>query len=372
MLFSKLVSRRASLVSISLATAVTIAACGGGTTDGEVPSATEPAAGGGSGEAVALTGAGASFPAPLYQRWFDAYNREVDSNAQVSYQSVGSGAGLEQYIAGTVDFGASDAPIQGDRLESFKAAYDDADPIQVPMAGGAVVLAYNLPDFTVEEEISLARETYCGIILGDITNWNDPAIAADNEGVEFPDLPITWAHRSDGSGTTFIFVNHVNEVCDGWEGGVGTSVDWPVGVGGQGNEGVAAQIQQNEGTIGYVEYAYAKLNEIPRASLENASGNFVYPDAEAASLAFEGVEVPEDFGLLVPDPSNADAYPIAGLTWILVYPEYENEATWETLKSILLWGLTDGQDITTELDYVPMPDSIVERVREVLDGVQVN
>ncbi|PSB20744.1 phosphate ABC transporter substrate-binding protein PstS [filamentous cyanobacterium CCP1] len=375
MVFSKHLSRRATLFASAFALSIGVAACGGGT----APTADAPAgddappvaAGGGGGGTIAITGAGATFPAPLYQRWFAEYNQSVDPNVQVSYQSVGSGAGLEQYINGTVDFGASDAPIQGDRLESFRAAYN-AEPIQVPMAGGAVVLAYNLPGFTVEDEINLSREAYCGIVTGEVTQWNDPLITEQNEGVEFPDLPITFAHRSDGSGTTFIFVNHIAEVCPGWQAGVGTSVDWPTGVGGQGNEGVAAQIQQNEGTIGYVEYAYAKLNEIPRAALENASGNFIYPDAEAASLAFDGAEIPEDFGLLVPDPQNPDAFPIAGLTWIMIYPEYESAETWEALRNVLEWGLTDGQAITTELDYVPMPDSIVERVQETLAQVEVN
>jgi phosphate transport system substrate-binding protein len=374
MVFSKRLSRRATLFASAFALSIGVAACGPGTaptaTDGD-SDAPPVAAGGGGGDVVALTGAGASFPAPLYQRWFAEYNQSVDPNVQVSYQSVGSGAGIEQYINGTVDFGATDAPVSGDRLESFRAAYN-TEPIQVPMAGGAVVLAYNLPGFDVDDEINLSRDAYCGIVTGEVTQWNDPLIAEQNEGVDFPDLPITFAHRSDGSGTTFIFVNHINEVCPGWEAGVGTSVDWPTGVGGQGNEGVAAQIQQNEGTIGYVEYAYAKLNEIPRAALENSSGNFIYPDAQAASLAFDGEEIPEDFGLLVPDPSNADAYPIAGLTWILVYPEYENAQTWEALRNVLEWSLTEGTDIATELDYVPMPDTIVDRVRDVLAQVEVN
>jgi phosphate transport system substrate-binding protein len=371
MVNSKFLSRRTVVFSSLLAMTVGIAACGSGT--GNVPNAGAPGGGGaagGTGGVVALNGAGTSFPAPLYQRWFSAYNQEVDSDVQVSYQSVGSGAGLEQYINGTVDFAASDAPIQGDRLESFRNTYN-AEPIQVPMAGGAVVLAYNLPGFTVEDEINLSRNTYCGIVTGEVTQWNDPLITAANPDKEFPNLPITFAHRSDGSGTTFIFVNHINEVCPGWEAGVGTSVDWPVGVGGQGNEGVAAQIQQNEGTIGYVEYAYAKLNEIPRAALENRSGNYVYPSAEAASLAFEGVEVPEDFGLLVPDPTNPDAFPIAGLTWIMIYPQYSDAQKWENLKNVLMWGLTEGQSITQELDYVPMPQNIVARVQETLDAVEI-
>ncbi len=341
----------------TLVLAGTVAACGDAGTDG--PTAT--------GEVINISGAGATFPAPLYQNWFKTYAQQVNPNVQISYQSVGSGAGLEQFINGTVDFGASDAPFSGARLEAFRAKYN-TDPIQVPMAGGAVVLAYNLPGV---EDLRISREVLCGIVEGKITRWNDPKIAAANPGKTLPDKEITWAHRSDGSGTTFIFVNHVNAVCPDWPAGVGTSVDWPTGVGGQGNEGVAAQIQQNEGTIGYVEYAYAKLNDIPRALVENKSGNFIYPSPEAASKAFEGAEIPEDFGLLVPDPENPEAFPIAGLTWIMVYPEYNDAKKWEALKSVLIWGLTDGKAITEQLDYVPMPPDIVTRVKATLEQVKV-
>jgi phosphate transport system substrate-binding protein len=366
MVFSKHISRRVAFLTSAFALALGVAACGGTAptaidADGDAP----PVAAGGGGGTIAISGAGATFPAPLYQRWFVAYNQEVDPNVQVSYQSVGSGAGLEQYINGTVDFGASDAPIEGDRLESFRANYNE-EPIQIPMAGGFLAFAYNLPG--VEDgELRLSREVYCGIVQGDITQWTDPAIVDLNPDVDLPDRPITWAHRSDGSGTTFVFVNHINAACPDWTAGVGTSVDWPVGVGGQGNEGVAAQIQQNEGTIGYVEYAYAKLNELPVAEIENQSGNYIYPSPEAASEAFAGVEIPDDFGLVVPDPSQPDAYPITGLTWILVYPEYQDAAKWEALRNVMEWALTDGTPITTELDYVPMPDDVVERIRETLD-----
>ncbi|MBE9182231.1 phosphate ABC transporter substrate-binding protein PstS [Oculatella sp. LEGE 06141] len=358
--------RRSGLFALATVLSAGIAACGPRT---EAPTAGE--AGGGqtaSGGTVALSGAGATFPAPLYQRWFAAYNSDVDSGVQVSYQSVGSGAGLEQYINGTVDFGASDAPITGDRLESFQSEYN-AEPIQLPMAGGAVVLAYNLPQIE-GEELRLSREAYCGIVTGEITTWNDPAIAAENEGLDLPAQEIVFAHRSDGSGTTFIFVNHIDSVCPNWAAGVGTSVDWPAGQGGQGNEGVSGLIQQNEGAIGYVEFAYAKLNDIPMATLENSTGNYIEPSAQTASLAFDGEEIPEDFGLLVPDPTNEGAYPIAGLTWLMVYPQYDDPQRWQTLRNVIEWSLTDGRSIAEELDYVPMPDSIVERIRTALDEIQ--
>ncbi len=322
----------------------------------------------GAGGTVAISGAGATFPAPLYQRWFSAYNKDIASNVQVSYQSVGSGAGLEQYINGTVDFGASDAPIEGNRLKSFQSKYN-YEPIQVPMAGGFLAFAYNLPGVN-DGQLRLSREVYCGIVQGNITNWNDPAIAKVNPNLKLPNLPILWSHRSDGSGTTFIFVNHINAACPKWPSGVGTSVKWPVGQGGQGNEGVSALIQQNKGAIGYVEYAYAKLNKLPAAEIENAAGNFIYPSAKAASTALENAEIPEDFGLTVPDPKGENAYPIVGLTWILVYRQYNDPQKWESLRKVMEWSLTDGQSITTELDYVPMPGSIINRIRERLDQVK--
>ncbi|MCW6037663.1 phosphate ABC transporter substrate-binding protein PstS [Spirulina subsalsa FACHB-351] len=320
---------------------------------------------------VAISGAGATFPAPLFQRWFDTFNRQVDSMVQVSYQSVGSGAGLEQYINGTVDFGASEAPIteSADRLKSFKDAYP-YEPLQLPLVGGYVIFAYNLPG--VDAELKFSRTTYCGIVGGTITNWNDPAIAADNEGVEFPDQPITFVHRSDGSGTTFVFTNHINTICPDWPAGAGTSVDWPVGIGGQGNEGVAAGIQQNEGAIGYLSYAFAQLNNIPVARIENKAGNFPDPLPANASLAFEGVEMPDDFALLVPDPEHPDAYPISGLVWVMVYREYSDANKWDALKEVLEWTLgPEGRAITEELFYVPMPDSIVARIKKELDAVTV-
>lgn len=371
MLPSKLFSRRKTLLTATLLS-LSISACGGGAgTDtasngGEDAPPVAPTSGGAT---VAISGAGATFPAPLFQRWFDTYNREVDSSVQVSYQSVGSGAGLEQYINGTVDFGASEAPIteSADRMASFKAAYP-YEPLQLPLVGGYVIFAYNLPG--VDAELKFSRETYCDIVGGQITNWNDPAIAEDNPGVTLPSLPVTWVHRSDGSGTTFVFTNHIQTVCPEWPSGAGTSVDWPVGIGGQGNEGVAAGIQQNEGAIGYLSYAFAELNDIPVARIENAAGN--YPDTLPynASLAFEGEEIPDDFQLLVPDPQNPDAYPISGLVWVMVYREYPDAAKWEALKKTLEWTLSDeGRAITEELYYVPAPDSLTERIIEALNSV---
>lgn len=325
-------------------------------------------------QTVQLSGAGASFPNPVFQIWFDTYSTEVDTDVQVSYQSVGSGAGLEQYIAGTVDFGASEAPMNADnntdRYESFVAAYE-YEPLQLPVVGGAVVFAHNLPGIG-DGELQLSRESYCGIVTGAITEWSDEAIAADNEGLEIPDLPITWVHRSDGSGTTFVFTNHINTVCEGWEGGVGTSVEWPVGIGGEGNEGVAATIASEEGAIGYVNQAYAVIEEMSTVAIENASGNFVAATLENSSSALD-TEIPEDFALLVPDPQGAEDYPIVGLAWVMVYRNYEDPAKLEALRELLKWTQSEaGNALAEELNYVVMPPSVVERINAELDAITAN
>jgi phosphate transport system substrate-binding protein len=366
MVFNRKAFNRKALLAASLPLVLGVAACGGDT-----PTAnTDTAAPVGTGNTIAINGAGATFPAPIFQRWFDAYNRTVNRDVQVSYQSVGSGAGLEQYIAGTVDFGASEAPLTAseDRMKSFQDAYP-FDPIQLPIVGGHVSFSYNLPGIG-NQELRLTRDVYCGIVTGDITQWSDPAIAAANPDLDIPDLPITWAHRSDGSGTTFVFVNHIDTVCPGWEAGVGTSVDWPVGIGGQGNEGVAATIQQNEGAIGYLSYAYAALNDIASAVIENQAGNFVEPTPENAANALLGADVPDDFALLVPDPAGENAYPIVGLVWVMIYQEYQDDAKWQALRNVFEWALgPDGRAMTEELLFVPLPDPLVERVKAVFDTV---
>lgn len=327
----------------------------------------------GTGQRLSISGAGATFPAPLFQRWFDAYNRQVDSNVQVSYQSVGSGAGLEQYINGTVDFGASEAPItdSADRTASFIAAYGH-DPIQVPMTGGFLSFSYNLPGID-NLELKLSRESYCGIVTGQITQWNDPNIVADNPDLNIPNLPVLFAHRSDGSGTTFVFTNHIDTICPDWPAGAGTSVDWPVGIGGQGNEGVAASIQQNEGAIGYLSYAYAALNDIDSAMIENQAGNFLAPSPEAAGNALLDQPVPGDFALLVPDPSGPNSYPIVGLAWVMIYQNYDDDAKWQAMRQVFEWSLgPEGKALAEEMFYVPIPDPLVERIKGVFDTINAN
>lgn len=365
----KLRANRQMFVGAVAVITLGVAACGSPTTPtADAPDATQsPAApgttGGTAGDlSASLTGAGATFPAPVYQRWFSEFNQE-QPGVQVSYQSVGSGAGVEQFLAGTVDFGASDAPLTAEERQTFEQKYG-AEPVQVPMTAGAVVFAYNLSGV---DDLRLSREAYCGIVQGDITTWNDPTIAAANPGTTLPDQPINFVHRSDGSGTTFIFSSHIDEACPDWQAGNGKSVSWPVGSGAKGNEGIAAQVQQTEGSIGYVEYAYANENDISAATIENKSGNFIEPTPETASLVFEGATVPPDFALTVPDPDNSDAYPIAGLTWLLLYPEYEDPAKANALNAVIDWSLTDGKQYVEELGYVPLSDSVVSRVQETVD-----
>lgn len=367
---SKFRANRQMFVGAVAAITLGVAACGSPSTPtADAPDATQSPAGSpdatdtATGDLTAsLTGAGATFPAPLYQRWFSEFNQE-QPGVQVSYQSVGSGAGVEQFLAGTVDFGATDAPLTDEERQTFEQKYGAA-PIQVPMTAGAVVFAYNLPGV---EDLRLSREAYCGIVQGDITSWNDPTIAEANPGVTLPDQPVNFVYRSDGSGTTFIFTNHIDEACPDWQAGSGRSVSFPVGSGAKGNEGITAQVQQTEGSIGYVEFAYAKENDVSMAVVENKGGNFVEPTPESASLVFEGEQIPEDFALTVPDPDNEQAYPIAGLTWLLLYPEYQDPAKAQAINAVIDWSLTEGRSAAEELGYVPLSESVVDRVQQTVD-----
>ncbi|MCU0565172.1 MAG: phosphate ABC transporter substrate-binding protein PstS [Oculatellaceae cyanobacterium Prado106] len=360
--------RRAFLASLA-ALSFGFAACQ--STPPQAPSATgggsAPAAGGagGSGKTAVLSGAGASFPAPLYQRWFAEYNK-VEPGVQISYQSVGSGAGVEQFLAGTVDFGATDSPLKDEEKAKFKEKYG-ADPIQVPMTAGSVVFAYNLPEV---KDLKLSRAAYCGIVTGKVTTWNAPEIAAANPGVTLPSTNISFVHRSDGSGTTSVFTTHLDEACADWTAGANKSVEWPVGTGAKGNEGVTAQVQQAPGAVGYVEYAYAKENGLSMASIENKSGNIITPSPEAGGLAFKGATIPADFALTVPDPADANAYPITSLTWLLLYPKYDDATKGEALKAVVDWALTDGKQFADQLGYVSMPPETNGKVKEAVTKIQ--
>ncbi|WP_295613603.1 phosphate ABC transporter substrate-binding protein PstS [Chamaesiphon sp. GL140_3_metabinner_50] len=363
--------RRTIGIGIALTMGMTISACTPKSPDVATPPtggtgtapASSPASGGGGGSS--LSGAGASFPAPLYQRWFADYNK-ANPGTQISYQSVGSGAGIEQYLAGTVDFGATDAPLKAEERAKFKAKYS-AEPIQVPMTGGSVVFAYNLDGV---KDLKLSRAAYCGIVAGKITKWNDPEIAKANAGAKLPDQTIQFVHRSDGSGTTYQFTTHLKAACPVWTAGANKSVSWPVGTGAKGNEGIAAQIQQTPNSIGYVEYAYGKQTSLAMAAIENKSGKLIAPSPEAGAEAFVGEKIPADLALTVADSANPKAYPISGLTWLLLYPQSKDAAKQTALKAVIDWSLTTGKATATELGYVPLDAELTTKVKAELAKVK--
>jgi phosphate transport system substrate-binding protein len=310
-----------------------------------------------------LSGAGASFPAPLYQRWAVEYNK-LHPDVQVNYQSVGSGAGVKQFTQGTVDFAASDAAMSDEEIAKVKQGV-----VMIPATAGSIVIAYNLPDV---KDLKLSRDTYVGIFLGKITKWNDPAIAKDNEGVKLPDLPINIAIRSDGSGTTFVFTKHLSALSQDFADEVGTdkSVTWPVGAGGKGNEGVTALIKQTPGTVGYVEYGYAVHNGLSMASLQNKAGKFVKPTDESGAATLSHVEFPENLRVWPEDPTGDDDYPIATFTWLLLYKKYSDSAKLKALQGFVTYGLTDGQKFASELGYISLPAAVVEKSKAALASIQ--
>ncbi|MEQ9549514.1 MAG: phosphate ABC transporter substrate-binding protein PstS [Coleofasciculus sp. G3-WIS-01] len=349
-----------------LALAVSLAACGNQSTDTGETDQTGIAGEGSDklalAESVALTGAGASFPAPIYQRWFQELSSQYPK-LRVNYQSVGSGAGVEQFLQGTVDFGASDVAMKDEEIEQV-----DRGVLMLPMTAGSIVLAYNLDGV---ENLQLPRDVYVDIFLGNITNWNDPAIAAANEGVELPDEKINVIHRSDGSGTTGVFTKHLSAISPEWQEqvGEGKTVEWPTGIGAKGNEGVTAQIQQTDGAIGYVEYGYAKQNDLNFAALENQSGNFVKPTDESASKTLEAVTLPENLRAFIADPEGEESYPIVTYTWLLAYQDYPEPETAKSLEATIEYMLNEGQEIAPELGYVKLPQNVREKVAEAADVI---
>lgn len=364
-------SRLVGLLSL-LAVGISLTACSGSNTTDEGTS-TSPA---GSEQAtqkppfegnVALTGAGATFPAPLYQNWFVQLNQELPA-LQVNYQSVGSGAGVEQFTAGTVDFGASDVAMKDDEMAKVSRGV-----LLLPMTAGSIAIAYNVPG--IESGLKLSREVYVGIFMGEITKWNDPKIVALNPDLTLPDKPITVVHRSDGSGTTGFFTKHLATINENWAKsiGEGKSVEWPASkgmfIGGKGNEGVTAAIQQNEGAIGYIEYGYAKNNNIAMAALENKSGNFVVPSDESASATLAAVELPENLREFITDPEGAESYPIVTYSWILAYKQYDDPNKAIAMEKMIEYGLTKGQQMSGSLGYVPLPPAVVTKVAAAADQI---
>jgi len=308
------------------------------------------------GNSVKLQGAGASFPAPLYSKWFKDYSA-AHPDIQVDYQSIGSGGGVKSFMDKTVDFAASDAAMKPDDMAKV-----DGGVQLVPMTAGAIVLAYNLPDIP---NLRLSREDYTGIFLGKITKWNDPAIVTANPGVKLPDQPINVVVRADSSGTTFVFSKHLSAVNPDFEKSVGVNnmPNWPVGTKSKGNEGVTASIMTTPGSIGYLEYGYAHSQNLHTAVLENKSGNYVAANTDSAKAALASAQLPPDLIAWVPDPDAKDAYPIVTYTWMILYKKYDNKDKLDAIKGLVTYGLTDGQKLSESLGYVPLPESVVSKAQ---------
>ncbi len=304
-----------------------------------------------------INGAGATFPYPIYSKWFDEYAK-VDPAARFNYQSIGSGGGQKQILEQTVDFGASDGPMSDDNLAKAKGKI-----LHIPTVAGADVLTYNLPS---GPKLKFNGQTIVDIFMGQITRWNDPKIQSQNNDMKLPDTDIIVVHRSDGSGTTYIWVDYLSSVSKEWESkvGRGTSVKWPVGLGGKGNEGVAGQVKQLPGAVGYVELAYAKQNKLPYADVKNSAGNYVAPTIESISEALATAKIPDDFRFSMVNPPGAKAYPISGATWLLVYETQKDAAKGKKLVEFLNWAITKGEGMASSLDYAPLPESVQQRVLE--------
>jgi phosphate transport system substrate-binding protein len=311
-----------------------------------------------------LNGAGATFPYPIYSKWFSEYNK-LHPDIQINYQSIGSGGGIRQVLSGTVDFGASDGPMSDEQLKQSKVKI-----LHIPTVLGAVVPAYNVPG--VSEELKFTPEALAGIYLGKIQKWNDPAIASANPGVKLPDLSIIVIYRSDGSGTTFIFTDYLSKVSKDWASqvGKGTSVKWPGGIGGKGNEGVAGQVRQLQGAIGYVELIYAIQNKISYGPVKNAAGNFEKASLEGVTeAAASAPAMPADFRVSITNAPGKNAYPISSFTWLLIPNPSKDPNKGKILADFLNWMVTDGQKMTSQLSYAPLPDTVVEKVKAAIKQV---
>src|SRR3984893_17321707 len=311
-----------------------------------------------------INGAGATFPFPIYSKWFSEYNK-AHPNVQINYQSIGWGGAIKQITEKTVDFGASDAPMNSEELLK-------APGIQhIPTVMGAVVVIHNAPGV---QDLKLTPETVAGIFLGKITQWNDPAIAAQNKGAKLPDTAIAVVHRSDGSGTTAVFTDYLAKVSPEWKSGPGAGkrVNWRTGLGGKGNEGVTATVKQTEGAIGYVELVYANQNKLTMAELRNRDGQWIRASLDTVSVAAAKAEIPPDYRVSITDAPGKDAYPIAAFTYLLVYKEQTDPRKGGTLVQLLWWAIHDGQRMAPALDYAPLPESLVKRVEVTLKTITIH
>lgn len=313
---------------------------------------------------MTINGAGATFPYPIYSKWFDEYAK-VDPSVRFNYQSIGSGGGQKQILAQTVDFGASDGPMSDDNLAKAPGKL-----LHIPTVAGADVLAYNLPG---NPPLKMDADAIAGIFLGTIKKWNDPKLTALNPGANLPDSDLIVVHRSDGSGTTYIWTDYLSKISPEWKGKVGTntSVDWPTGLGGKGNEGVSGQIKQTQGAVGYVELIYATQNKMPFAEVKNSDGEFVKPTLQSITAAMATAQIPDDFRFSITNAPGKGAYPICGATWLLVYEQQKDAVKGKKLVEFLKWALNKGDGMAQQLDYASLPAELRARVLKRVDEIKM-
>jgi phosphate transport system substrate-binding protein len=318
-------------------------------------------------QTMQINGAGATFPNPIYSKWFDEY-RKVKSNVQINYQPLGSGAGIRQLTSRTVFFGASDQPMTPEQMQAAPGRV-----LHFPTVLGAVVPIYNLPN--VKQELKFPGTVLADIVLGKITKWNDPALAKANAGVSLPTTDITFVHRAEGSGTTYIFVDFLSKVSPEFKKtvGVNSQVKWPVGVGGKGNDGVTALVSQTPGALGYVELVYALQNKVAYGSVQNSAGKFVRASVESttAAAAAAAGQMPADFRVSITNPPGDNAYPVSSFTWILLFENPQDKAQGKTMVDFMRWALTDGQKFATDLGYAPIPKNVVDLELKALEKIKV-
>jgi phosphate transport system substrate-binding protein len=320
--------------------------------------------------ALLINGAGATFPYPIYSKWFDEYHK-AHGNAQINYQSVGSGAGIKQVTEGTVDFGASDGPMNDEQIKAFQDKH--GSPIlHFPTVLGAVVPTYNIPG--VSATLNFTPDALAGIFLGHVTKWNDPLIAGANKGVNLPAKDIVVIHRSEGSGTTYIWTDYLSKVSDDWKNkvGKGTSINWPVGLGGKGSEGLTGLVKQTPNSFGYVELTYAAQNNIPYGTVKNSAGTFVKADLASVSAAAAGSakELPDDFRVSITNGPGKNAYPISSFTWLLIPAKFSDAGKRDAIKDFVKWAITDGQGLVEPLSYAKLPKEVVAKELKAIGQIQ--
>jgi phosphate transport system substrate-binding protein len=319
---------------------------------------------------LSINGAGATFPNPIYSKWFDEYHKKF-STIEINYQSVGSGAGIKQVTEGTVDFGASDGPMSDEQIKAYTEKHGSGI-LHFPTVLGGVVLTYNIPG--VSANLNFTPDALAGIYLGKITKWNDPAITDSNKGVNLPDSDIVVVHRADGSGTTYCWTDYLSKVSDEWKTkvGKGTSVNWPVGLGGKGSEGLTGTVKNTPNSIGYVELIYAESNKIPYGNVKNSAGVFVKASLAAVSAAAAGAakDMPDDFRVSITNPPGKTSYPISTFTWLLIPEKFSDAAKRDALKGFVKWALADGQNYAEGLSYAKLPKEVVAKELKAISKIQ--